>query len=154
MPGTGLPLLIDVAGTAGPLAGLKAALEAARGAGRAFALTVPCDVPFLPADFAPRLRAGIGTRLVAVPATGPDLHPACALWQVAALDRLGPYLATGRRSLVGFAEAAGFVAVAFPPDGFFNVNDEAGRAEAERRLASEVQHLDHVPGFDPGASGH
>lgn len=149
VPGLDVPVLVDDHNIAGPLAGLGSALQAAREANHDFALTIPCDVPLLPPDLGPRLQAAIGNRLAAVPASGADLHPACALWRAETLDRLPAYLASGRRSLIGFAEAVGFVRVEWSGEQFFNVNSESDLAEAERRLDSEIQDLDGLPGAGP-----
>lgn len=136
--GVGVSLLIDDPAIPGPLAGLKSALQAARNARRGFALTIPCDVPFLPSDLGARLQQAIGSRPAALAATGPDLHPTCALWRTEALERLPLYLKSGRRSLLGFAEVTGFARAEWAADRFFNVNSAMELAEAEGRLASEV----------------
>ena len=149
--GAGLPLLLDEPGAAGPLAGLRSGLEAARRARRGFVLTVPCDVPFLPDDLLSKLLEVIGDRLAALAASGADLHPACALWRVDALDHLPAYLESGRRSLIGFAETIGFARAHWDASHFLNVNSPADLAEAERRLASEVQDVDRHPRLDGGA---
>lgn len=109
------PLLLDDPAIEGPLAGLASALRFARGQGAACVLTLPCDSPCLPPDLAIRLsgalRDGDG---VAVGRSAGRLHPVCALWRVEALDALPAYLATGRRSLTGFAAAVGMTAVDWP----------------------------------------
>ena len=138
----GLPILVDDPSMSGPLAGLESALQAVREAGRGFGLTIPCDVPFLPHDLAARLEAEIGKQLAALAAAGSEIHPTCGLWRAEALDRLSAYAASGRRSLIGFAEAVGYARVEWPGDPFFNVNSRKDLEEAERRLASEVEHLD------------
>ncbi|HYD11309.1 MAG TPA: molybdenum cofactor guanylyltransferase [Allosphingosinicella sp.] len=115
----------------GPLGGVAAAL--ARGGD---VLTIPCDMPFLPDDLPARLSGGAAAR---VAASGGRLHPVCALWKAQARDALPAYLATGRRSLTGFAEAVGYEAVEWrtePVDPFFNINDEADLARAEALLRS------------------
>ena len=132
------PYLLDDPAIAGPLGGLAAALRHACEHGYEAVLTLPCDAPFVPADLADRLRAAIGSRAT-VAASGGELHPVCALWPAAALDRLDSYLATGRRSLRGFADAVGFLAVEWPPepfDPFFNINSEEDLLRAEAILQS------------------
>lgn len=147
------PLLIDDPGIGGPLGGLASALDAAREAGRSLVLTLPCDTPFLPDDLAALLEAAVGHRMAAIAASGTELHPACALWRVAALDRLPGYLATGRLSLTGFAEAIGYARAEVAADALLNVNDAAGLALAERRLWSEIEHFDERPRSDGSAAG-
>ncbi len=149
--GLGLPALIDDPGTPGPLAGLQSALAAAREAGRPAVLTIPCDVPFLPRDLSDRLAAAAGPAALA--ASDDDLHPACAWWAAETLDALPGYLASGRRSLLGFAETVGYTAVRWPGDRFLNVNSPADLAEAERRLASEIDELDRRAPIERRAPG-
>lgn len=148
VPCSGVLILVDDPAIRGPLAGLKSALQAAREARRGFALTIPCDVPFLPPDLGAGLHAAIGPRLAAVAATGPDLHPTCALWRTEALDRLPPYLDSGRRSLLGFAKAVGFARAQWAADRFLNVNSPSDLAEAGRRLASEIEDIDRLSRID------
>ena len=140
-----LPILIDDPDIAGPLAGLWAALLAARDAQRHLALTIACDVPFLPADLDQRLLAGIGEELAAVATSGPNLHPTCALWRVEANDQLATYASSGHRSLIGFAEQVGCTRVQCSEAELFNVNSLADLAEAERKLASEIPPLISPP---------
>lgn len=124
----------------GPLGGLAAGLRFARAAGREAVLTMACDMPFLPADLAPRLVEGIGAAAAAVAASGGHLHPVCALWRTEALDVLPDYLETGRRSLRRFAETIGSVVVEWadqPLDPFFNINSETDMRRAEAMIAQE-----------------
>lgn len=128
--GIDAPLLQDDPAVEGPLGGVAAALELGKDV-----LTIPCDVPFLPADLPARL--GEGKEAAAIAASGGRLHPACALWRIRARDGLAPYIATGRRSLLGLAESVGYSAVEWekePVDPFFNVNDEDDLARAEALL--------------------
>lgn len=115
----------------GPLGGLAAALALGGDV-----LTIACDMPFLPDDLPARL---VSDSPATVAASGERLHPVCALWKAAAGAALPAYVATGRRSLTGFAEAAGYQAVEWPidpVDPFFNINDEADLARAEALLRS------------------
>ena len=134
----GLPALADDPTVEGPLGGLAAGLRHARDHGADHLLVLPCDMPFLPADMPDRLCAGIGENGAALAMSGGAIHPVCGLWRVHALQRLGPYLATGRRSLHGFAEAVGFAAIEWPcapVDPFFNINSEADLVRAEALLS-------------------
>lgn len=113
----------------GPLGGVAAALALGGDV-----LTIPCDMPLLPDDLPARLA---GEAAATIAASGGHLHPVCALWKAEAAAGLPAYLATGRRSLTGFAEAIGFQAVEWPTepfDPFFNVNDESDLAKAEALL--------------------
>lgn len=135
----GLREIVDDPSIEGPLGGLASALRFARDSGCRFVLTIPADMPFLPADLAPRLAAAIGDAEAAVAGSGGALHPVCALWSVSVLDRLPDYVAAGRRSLRGFAEGVGMRAVEWPVepfDPFFNINSPADLATAEQLLTS------------------
>jgi molybdopterin-guanine dinucleotide biosynthesis protein A len=132
-----IPIIRD-AEIEGPLGGLVAALRFARDEGRRAVLIIPADMPFLPPDLASRLVGDIGQTRAAVACSGGHQHPVCGLWRTEALDRLPAYLASGRRSLKGFADAVGYVAVDWPVDTldpFFNINSEVDLAEAERLLS-------------------
>ena len=115
----------------GPLGGVAAALALGGDV-----LTIPCDMPFLPDDLPARLVGGMAATMAA---SGGHLHPVCSLWKAEAAAGLPAYLATGRRSLKGFAQAVGHEAVEWavePYDPFFNINDEADLARAEALLRS------------------
>lgn len=115
----------------GPLGGVAAAL-----APGGDVLTIPCDMPFLPDDLPTRL---VSAKAATLAASGGHLHPVCALWKAEAAAGLPAYLATGRRSLRGFAEAVGYDVVQWPAapfDPFFNINDEDDLARAEALLRS------------------
>lgn len=132
-----LECIIDEEGIEGPLAGLATALRFGSIAGRDAVLTIPADMPFLPADLGERLSAKIEQHGVAIASSSGHLHPVCGLWRASALKDLDDYLATGRRSLRGFAEAIGFCAVDWPTephDPFFNINSAEDLAIAERML--------------------
>lgn len=119
-------LLIDDPALGGPLAGLASALAFAGRLGAPAALTLPCDTPRLPPDLPARLRAAMAEDFgAAVAASAGRLHPTCALWRADALARLPAYVAAGRSSLIGFAEACGMVRVDWPAgeaDLFANAN--------------------------------
>ena len=133
------PWIADAAGIDGPLAGLAAALEWACRQGGKDLLTIPCDMPFLPDDLADRLLDGAGDLAAAVASSGGELHPVCSLWRNSAIYEFPRYCASGRRSLKGFAEHVGFVAVEWSTarvDPFFNINGPQDLAAAEALLDS------------------
>ena len=135
--GTVLPRLLDEPGVDGPLAGLVAALRYASEQRADVLLTIPADMPFLPKDLAGRLEAALGDHRAALASSGGRLHPVCGLWRTEALASVPAYLASGRRSLRGFAEAVGYGVVdwpAEPADPFFNVNSIEDLEAAEHRL--------------------
>lgn len=130
--------LIEDAPWEGPLGGLAAALAFARAHGRAAVLTLPCDMPLVPPDLAPRLATALGDRAAALATSGGRLHPVCGLWRVEAVDALPAWAGTGQRSLKGFAAALSFATADWPVepvDPFFNVNTAEDLARAEALLA-------------------
>ena len=129
--------ILDEPGIEGPLAGLAATLRFGKAEGFNCVLTIPADMPFLPSDLGQRLVNEFGGANAAIASSGGHLHPVCGLWRTSALGALPDYLATGRRSLRGFAEAIGFQAVewpAEPEDPFFNINSLEDLVKAERLL--------------------
>lgn len=96
----GYPVVPDqVADFAGPLAGLHAALAAAR---TPWVVTVPCDSPHPPADLVARLAAALqddrsGKAELAVARTAERLQPVFCLARRSLLPRLEAYLASGGR---------------------------------------------------------
>jgi molybdenum cofactor guanylyltransferase len=128
------PLITDE-NVPGPLGGLVSGLRFAREHDRGFLLAIPADMPFLPHDLLERLAANIGDHACALAQSAGQLHPVCGLWRTNALDDVGSYVETGRRSLKGFAAQVGFASVDWPVDAadpFFNVNTSEDLAEAAR----------------------
>lgn len=128
------PLVMDRAEVPGPLSGLAAALAHASNSGADLLLTIPCDTPHLPADLPARLAAALTPdALVALPVASGALQPACGLWRTSAAERLADYLASGRSSLWGFAQACGLITVEFGADASFaNANTAEDLARLER----------------------
>ena len=129
--------IVDEPAVDGPLAGLIAALRFGVTSGAEAVLTLPVDMPFLPPDLRDRLHTSLAGVKAALASSGEHVHPVCGLWRVSALDAAGDYLASGRRSLKGFAEVVGYRSVPWTGtvDPFFNVNSALDFAEAERMLA-------------------
>ena len=128
--GAEVKALIDPPGLEGPLAGLASALRVAR----PVVLTIPCDMPFLPDDLPDRLAAALPGHRAALAASGGHVHPVCGLWRTDALANVRGYAASGRRSLIGFAQSIGYAEVEWAGNPFFNVNSPEQLAEAEARL--------------------
>lgn len=123
----------------GPLAGLAAALRFALHEGFEGVLVIPADMPFLPNDLRDRLERTIGAHVAAIASSAGRLHPVCGLWRIQAVDRLASYLETGKRSLIGFAEAVDYAVAewpAMPADPFFNINSAEDLVAAEQRLSA------------------
>jgi molybdopterin-guanine dinucleotide biosynthesis protein A len=124
-------------GFAGPLAGLQAALSAAR---TPLVLTVPCDSPFLPLDLVKRLLVALNANLaqVAVAKTGDQPHPVFALVRTDVRDNLAAFLERGGRKIDAWYAALAVVEVPFDDEAeaFENINTrEELRDFEDRRTA-------------------
>jgi molybdopterin-guanine dinucleotide biosynthesis protein A len=122
----------DIAGFAGPLAGLHAALARAE---HPLVATVPCDSPFLPTDLVARLYAALaehGAEL-AVARTFAQPHPVFCLCRREVLPHLTAFLAEGGRKIDRWYATLRVVDVRFDDqeDAFRNINtrDELDRLE-------------------------
>lgn len=113
----------EIAGYAGPLAGLHAGL---RHCTTPWLATAPCDSPFVPADLVARLgEAAIAASAeLAVAKTGTQAHPVFALCRAALLGNLERYLAGGGRKIDAWYAALAVVEVPFDDEAeaFVNIN--------------------------------
>lgn len=90
-----MPVLQDRPGDPdGPLAGIRAGLDWARGLGAASLVVIPCDAPVLPDDLIGRLIAQAG-RGAAMAETEDGPQPLFSVWPVWALPRLDDAIADG-----------------------------------------------------------
>ena len=115
----------------GPLAGVLAALEAAR---HDLVLAVPCDTPFLPPDLAAELRRALlaAGADVAVAAAGGRMHHAVMLCRRGVATPLAAFLAAGGRRLGEWQARSAAVIVEFADvRAFCNVNSPADLASLE-----------------------
>ena len=119
----GYPVLADTLPEhPGPLAGLREGLKAASAN---WLLAVPCDVPRLPLDCANRLLlAAVGEGCCAAyPRAGGADHYAVLLLHKRCASALEAYLRDGGRSVHGFLDGVGAVAVEFgAAEAFANLN--------------------------------
>lgn len=138
--GLGHPVVADtLPDRPGPLAGILAGATAAR---TDWLLTVPCDIPFLPADLAGRMvQAAQASGVPVVRAADHErVHYAVMLLHRRLLADLAAALSHGERRVQAWQARHPLVEVAFAePDAFFNVNTaaELGRAE---ELAGRLCH--------------
>jgi molybdenum cofactor guanylyltransferase len=111
----------EIAGFAGPLAGLHAGLKAAA---HPLVVTVPCDSPFLPNDLIERLLGSLKAHDLAVAKTGDQPHPVFALMKREVRESLEAFLAAGGRKIDAWYAALKVVEVAFDDeaDAFRNIN--------------------------------
>jgi molybdopterin-guanine dinucleotide biosynthesis protein A len=143
----GLPIIPDdVAGFAGPLAGILAGLDwvAQRHPSIAWVVSAPGDCPFLPRDLVQRLHAArraAGTPL-ACAQSGDWRHPVAGLWRVALRDDLRHALVDeGLRKIEIWTSRHGVALAQWPSepvDPFFNVNTPQDVEEAERLAQDSV----------------
>jgi molybdopterin-guanine dinucleotide biosynthesis protein A len=119
----GVPVLVDAMPNAGPLAGIATALTYAR---REWLLTVPCDNPVLPANYAVHLLTTARAQsvpLVYVRKQGRE-QPLYALIRRDVLPSLNAYIASGERKVLPWYESVSAVAVDWDDSGlaFTNLN--------------------------------
>ena len=129
----GHPVVSDaVGGFAGPLAGLHAALACVR---TAWAVTVPCDSPFLPGDLVARLAAASAGMQVVVARTFDQAHPVFALVRRDVRPHLDAFLAGGGRKIDAWYATLAVAEVRFDDeaDAFRNINTAAELAAARVR---------------------
>jgi molybdopterin-guanine dinucleotide biosynthesis protein A len=134
----GTAVIEDVQDVEGPLGGLIAALNFAVGRGADAVLVVPADMPLLPSDLRERLEAALSRSAAALASSGGHLHPVCGIWRTQCAVRVPDYLASGKRSLRGFAAAVGAAAIEWdvePTDPFFNINTPGDLLAAEQMLS-------------------
>ena len=111
----------DIAGFAGPLAGLHAGLKAAA---HDLVATVPCDSPFLPHDLVSRLEKNLNGNDLAVAKTGDQPHPVFVLTRKSIRENLERFLASGGRKIDAWYASLRVVEVRFDDeaDAFRNIN--------------------------------
>jgi len=122
-----------IGGFAGPLAGLQAGLGAID---TRFAVTSPCDSPFLPNDLVTRLAGALvhHRAQLAVARTFDQAHPVFALVDAAVLPHLTQFLQQGGRKIDAWYATLVVTEVAFDDeaDAFRNINTLAELDESAR----------------------
>lgn len=124
----GYPVLADqITGFAGPLAGLHAALTAAK---TPLVLTAPCDSPGLPLDLVCRLHGALRSTQanLTIARAGGRLHPVFCLCRRSLLGQLEVYLEGGGRKVAAWCAEMGAIEVDFSEQseafGNFNTLDD------------------------------
>jgi molybdopterin-guanine dinucleotide biosynthesis protein A len=128
----GHPVVSDeVAGFAGPLAGLHAGMSATT---TPYVVTSPCDSPFLPLDLVARLGDALQREhaKLAVAYTFDQPHPVFALVDRTVLAHLTDFLGAGGRKIDAWYAALPTAAVRFDDeaDAFRNINTREELAAA------------------------
>ncbi|HLI22844.1 MAG TPA: molybdenum cofactor guanylyltransferase MobA [Stellaceae bacterium] len=143
----GLPVIADeIAGFAGPLAGVLAGLDwtAQHLPEAELVASFATDAPFLPRDLVRRLAVALeegGFDLACAQSNG-QAHPVFGLWQVGLRGDLRAALKSGLRKVDQWTARFKLVEVEFPAepvDPFFNANRPDDLAEAERLVAQAPQ---------------
>jgi molybdopterin-guanine dinucleotide biosynthesis protein A len=143
---TGLTVVADdVAGFAGPLAGILAGLDwcAAQRPQIQWVVSVPGDCPFLPHNLVTRLHAAreIENQPLACARSGEWRHPVVGLWRVALRHDLRHALVDEDLRKIEVWTARHGVGIADwpdkPVDPFFNVNTPEDLARANEVVAEE-----------------
>jgi molybdopterin-guanine dinucleotide biosynthesis protein A len=111
----------EIAGFAGPLAGLHAGMRAAS---HPLVVTVPCDSPFLPEDLVSRLKMHMSENDLAVARTGHQPHPVFALVRRTLVKNLETFLDGGGRKIDAWYASLKVAEVSFDDeaDAFRNIN--------------------------------
>jgi molybdopterin-guanine dinucleotide biosynthesis protein A len=129
----GCPVIPDaIAGFAGPLAGLHAAVSATS---LPLVATAPCDSPFLPTDLVERLKRALLERNadLATARTQQQAHPVFCVCRRGVLPGLAAFLAQGGRKVEQWHATLAAVEVQFDDqvEAFDNVNtpEELSRLE-------------------------
>lgn len=124
-----------IAGFAGPLAALHAALHDATSP---LLVTVPCDAPFLPRNLVSRLHAALvrAEAAVAVASTGGRRQPVFLLCKREVQPHLRAFLAQGGRKIDSWYATLKRVDEPFDDqlDAFVNVNSDADLSQAAERI--------------------
>jgi molybdenum cofactor guanylyltransferase len=137
----------DIAGFAGPLAGILAAMEWADNQATPFShiLTVATDTPFFPDDLVHTLRRSIADTPghIGVAASGNRLHPVFGLWPVFLKSDLRHWLSDDKnRRVLAWLEGHPHSIAEFPIvttqmgasfDPFFNINTPQDIVVARQR---------------------
>lgn len=142
----GLPVIADTEPDyPGPLAGILAGMEWAKGHGADHVVSVAADTPFFPTDLVERLNAKLSAsaRITIAstmdPTKGEMRHPTFALWPVDLADDLRVALQGGTRKIVAWADQRGTANALFDfqtHDPFFNINRPEDMVAAEQMIGA------------------
>lgn len=123
----------ELSGFQGPLAGFAVAMQVAK---TDFILTMPCDGPYLAADYTTRLVARLAAnstheKTIVVAHDGERLQPVHALIPVSLINDLLQFLANGERKIDRWYAQNEMITADFSdkPKIFFNVNTEEQRLD-------------------------
>ena len=131
-----VPLLADpFDGFLGPMSGVLAGMDWARGLGASHIVTAATDTPFFPLDMVEKLQE-VRASVVVARSAG-RRHPVFALWEVSLADQMRTDIAAGARRIGVWADEQGAEAVSFDVsegDPFYNINTADDLQMAEKFL--------------------
>ena len=132
----GYPVLPDeIAGFAGPLAGMQLGLKHAQSD---YLLTVPCDTPLLPLNLAKQLETALvqHNAEIAVASSDGNTHPVFCLCKRSVLPGLNDFLQQGGRKVSDWQKSLEYVNVDFSDsdEAFTNLNTPEDIAKLEAKL--------------------
>lgn len=127
----GHPVVLDEHPGEGPLGGIVSALP---DAAASWVLTTPADTPFLPPNLVDALAPACRREGAVVAMAGGRRQNLTLLLDQSAAESLCAFFARGGRAVHRWLQANAVPAVAFPADGFLNVNTPADLEAARSRL--------------------
>ena len=125
--GFGYPVVVDDDPDQGPLAGIVSALAVVD---TPWTLTTPADTPFLPSDLVHALAPSCRDHGAAVVSAGGHRQNLAMLLDRTQAASLAEFYAAGGRAVHRWLVASGVDEVAFPEDGFMNINTPDDLAHA------------------------
>ena len=129
--GFGYPVVVDDDPDQGPLAGIVSALAVVD---TPWTLTTPADTPFLPSDLVHALAPSCRDHGAAVVSAGGHRQNLAMLLDRTQAASLAEFYAAGGRAVHRWLVASGVDEVAFPEDGFMNINTPDDLAHARLEL--------------------
>ena len=138
--GFGYPVVVDDDPDQGPLAGIVSALAAVE---TPWTLTTPADTPFLPSNLVSALAPACREQGAAVAWAGGHRQNLAMLLDEEQAAALAEFYRAGGRAVHRWLVASGVDEVAFPGDGFLNINTPEDLALARSELDRR-----HRPGRD------
>lgn len=107
----------------GPLSGILSAMQHAK---TEYILTVPCDSPLLPKDYAKKMLAALDSHnmSISVAHDGTSIQPVFALISCKLTSNLNEYLGSGKRKVADWIlqQSPAIADFSDYPDSFFNMN--------------------------------
>lgn len=132
----------------GPLAGIVSALSNTK---HDHLLVVPCDMPFLPIDLYDRLANKIAKKQLCAVIHANQIEPLLLLVKKAHIASITQYLASGRRSVIGWLKESDCNYVKYDHNkiSFLNINTQHDIALAQELINNSASTKEKSPSADP-----